>query len=256
MKILIIEDEAQAAWNLRESIQRLRQEADIIGTVDSVMEVVHWFQTAEQPDLIFSDIQLGDGTVFDAFQQIPISCPVIFCTAYDEYFLKAFQSNGIDYLLKPVDDKELKRSFDKIEMIHRSLVGGSQEQALEKIMHRVLTQKRQYKSNFLFFHRDKLIPVSITQIAYFKVSETSSDVGLLDGRTYHHNFKLDYLTSVLDTSLFYRVSRQYLIHISAIDNIEYYDERKLLVHLKAPCMEKIVVSKAKASQFLQWIEGR
>jgi DNA-binding LytR/AlgR family response regulator len=256
MKILIIEDEAQAAWSLKESILRLKPEAEIIGMVDSVEGIRQWLSSGTQPDLIFSDIQLGDGTAFEAYQQIKVSCPIIFCTAYDEYVLRAFQSNGIDYLLKPIDDRELKRSFEKLSMFQQSFLSRSTGETLEKILGQMLHKKPVYKTNFLLPHRDKLIPIDTGAIVYFKVTETAAEVKLVDGRTYYHSFTLDYLSSVLDPAQFYRASRQYLVAFIAIRDIEHHDDRKLLVHLKEPCQEKIVVSKAKASHFLAWMQNR
>lgn len=255
MNILLIEDEQQAAWNLQTTIQTVKPGANILGVADSLTSAKDWLTGKPAPDLIFSDIQLGDGIIFDLFKAVAISCPVIFCTAYDEYLLQAFKSNGIDYLLKPIDEAELKRSFEKLEVLQRSTL--TRHQVLpDKVLPEIFRQKHAFKSSFLIPHRDKLIPVETNSICFFKVTENGAELGLSDGKTYHHNFTLDYLVTVLDPLQFCRVNRQYILSFSGIHEIEHYDDRKLLVHLKEPCKEKIVISKAKASEFLRWVQSR
>lgn len=256
MRILIIEDEAQAAWNLQQSIKTVEESAEIIGVVDCVAGIEEWFATKEMPDLIFSDIQLGDGVVFDAYKKIEIPCPIIFCTAFDEYLLQAFKTNGIDYLLKPIDEAEIKKSFEKLAILQKSQTPQQQTGVLNKAILELLEQRPRYKSNFLVPHRDRLIPVETRQIAYFKVYEDNAEIALLNGQTYTHNYTLDHLASVLDPRQFHRVSRQYLLGYDAVHEIEHHDDRKLLVHLKEPCREKIIVSKAKVSEFLKWMQHR
>lgn len=256
MRILIIEDETQAAWDLQQTIASVQPSAEIIGVVDCVAGIHEWFARHEAPDLIFSDIQLGDGIVFDAYKKLSIPCPVIFCTAFDEYLLQAFKTNGIDYLLKPIDEKEVKRSFEKLELLQKPASASQQAAFLNKAILEMLGRQTNYKSNFLIPHRDKLIPVETGQVCYFKVSDAGSEIVLMNGKSYSHSFTLDYLSSVLNPLQFHRVSRQYLLSFDAIHEIEHHDERKLLIHLKEPCKEKIVVSKAKASGFLQWVQKR
>lgn len=256
MKILIIEDEAQAAWNLQQTIVSVVPTAEILGIVDCVAGIEEWFAQHDAPDLIFSDIQLGDGTVFEAYKKITIPCPIIFCTAYDEYLLQALKTNGVDYLLKPIDEKELKRSFDKLAIIQKPFSDARQQAMLNKALLEILNNKSSYKSNFLIPHRDRLIPVETGQIAYFKVNDAKAEIMLLNGKNFFHHYTLDYLESVLNPALFYRASRQHLLSFEAIHEIEQYDDRKLMVHLKEPNNEKIVVSKAKASDFLQWVQKR
>jgi len=255
MKILIIEDEAEAAWNLETTILKVKPGVTIVGIIESLTRVNEWFANNEMPDLIFSDIQLGDGIIFDVYKNLTLTCPVIFCTAYDEYLLQAFKNNGIDYLLKPIDESEVKRSFEKLAVIQKSVTINHQAYLTKAILE-ILEKKQAYKTNFLVPHRDKLIPIEARHIAFFKVNELGSELGLLNGKTYHHSFTLEYLTSVLDPMQFYRANRQYMMAFNAIHEIEHHEDRKLLVHLKEPCNEKIVVSKAKASDFLEWVQKR
>src|SRR4030095_4241043 len=129
----------------------------------------------------------------------------IFCTAYDEYLLQAFKTNGIDYLLKPIDENEVKRSFEKFSVLQKSLA-SNQYSNLDKAIMDILGMKQAYKTNFLIPHRDKLIPIETENIAFFKVNDSSSELGLLNGKTYHHTFTLDYLTTALNPKQFYRAS--------------------------------------------------
>ncbi len=256
MNILIIEDEAQAAWSLAESIQRLKPGAKVVGVVPSVKGIIEWFDQNPGPDLIFSDIQLGDGCAFDAYTRVEINCPIIFCTAYDEYLLQAFQTNGIDYLLKPVDDRDLHRSFQKLEMLQKQSASPVDRTALDTAIRSIMERSTGYKTNFLFPHRDRLVPVGTDTIAYFKIIDSGGDVILLDGQTFRHNFTLDYLSSVLDPMQFFRANRQYLVAYQAISNIEYIEDRKLLIHFKAIQKDKVIISKARASQFITWMQER
>lgn len=256
MRLLIIEDEVQAAWNLEDAILKCRPDVTIAGVLESLRAVKDWFKNNASPHLIFSDIQLGDGIVFDVLRELAPPCPIIFCTAYDEYLLQAFQANGIDYLLKPIDEKELKRSFEKLAMLERSLAPGRLPIDLGTAISEILERKKTYKTSFLVPYRDRLIPVEVDEISYFRVNESEADLALLDGRVYQHSFTLDYLASVLDPSHFFRASRQYLVALNAIKEIEHYEDRKLLLHLKHPCREKITVSKAKAPEFLRWMQER
>ena len=256
MRILIIEDEEQAAWNLQQSIRAVEPAAEILGPVDTLAAVKDWFARNEMPDLVFSDIQLGDGIVFDAFRQLTLRCPVIFCTAYDEYLLQAFKGNGIDYLLKPIDEAELRQSFEKLAILRQSLGRKDIPDLLQEAVSEWIERKKSFKKNFLIPHRDKLIPIETAQIAYFKVNETEAEIALMDGKTYHHHFTLDYLASVLDPQQFYRVNRQFLIAYEAIQEIEHYEDRKLLLLLKSSRAERILVSKAKGPAFLKWVQSR
>src|SRR5918993_360195 len=179
MKILIIEDEAQAAWNLQQTILAVQPNAQILAVIDCIAGINEWFMQNDKPDLVFSDIQLGDGIVFDSFKNLAIPCPIIFCTAFDEYLLQAFKANGIDYLLKPIDETEVKRSFDKLAMLRQPSSLNGDESALRKTILEILSKRSAYKSNFLVPHRDKLIPIETSQIGYFKVNDNSTEICLL-----------------------------------------------------------------------------
>lgn len=254
--ILIIEDEIQAAIDLQLSIKSLQPAGTVIEMVDSVEAGIDWLGSNPLPQLIFSDIQLGDGLAFDIFKQVPVQCPVIFCTAYDQYALQAFQNNGIDYLLKPVDDVLLKKSLVKLDAIKQTIQAPFNTDLLQQLTREISGLHKTWKTTFLVSYRDKMIPVSTNDILFFRISEEVVEVVTTNGQQYRLPDSLDYIETLVDPGLFYRANRQYLLAFMAIKEVETYFERKLLVRLTNTSTEPVIISKAKASHFLKWIESR
>lgn len=258
MTIVIIEDEKHTALDLEETIQELDPRYTVQSVIDSVEEGIEWFEKNPHPDLIFSDIKLGDGIAFDIFRQFDIACPVIFCTAYDEYAIEAFRNNGIDYLLKPIRKEDLEKSLAKIEMLKTSVTKSYDPRLLDHFLKEIESERenRRYKSNLLVSSGEKMIPIGIGEVACFKVSESGIDVITRENRKHRIRDTLTHLESVIHPQRFYRANRQSLVSYEAIREVEQYDERKLLVHLHPPVTEKIIVSKEKATNFLKWMEER
>ena len=256
MNILIIEDEIQTALDLKETINVIRPDFDIVAVLDSVESALAWFEKNPSPDLIFSDIQLGDGLAFEIYHQVKINCPVIFCTAYDEYAIEAFRNNGIDYLLKPVTNESLKNSIAKTELFSRSEVAKMNVHQLLQEFREMSLKNKKFKINYLVPYRDKLIPLSISEISLFTIQEEGVQLYTSDGRNYHLNQTLDKIEMNTDPYLFYRANRQHLIAFSSIREIEHASDRKLLVKHSVKNKEPIIISKAKASNFLRWMENR
>lgn len=255
MNIIIIEDEIQTAWDLKQSIEKLRPGLIVKAVIDSVESGHEWFAENKQPDLIFSDIQLGDGMAFDIFNKIELTCPVIFCTAYDEYAILAFRNNGIDYLLKPVDEKALEKSLVKIDSLKKPADHEYVPSLINKALMEIEKNIKNYKNSFLVPYRDKLIPVVVENICFFRIQNEQLQLHTKDNKIYFLNYKLDYLETIIDPKLFYRANRQMLVSYSAIKEVEHYYDRKLLVHLITPTSEPVIISKAKASDFLKWMES-
>lgn len=255
MKIVIIEDEVQAAWDLQNSIEQLQPECNVVATLDSVEAGVEWFSHNEQPDLIFSDIQLGDGLAFEILQQVKLTCPVIFCTAYDEYALRAFQNNGVDYLLKPIKQESLKKSLDKFNLFKNPKTNNN-NLTLQDLMSAITKDLKSYKSTFLVSFRDKMIPVNSNDIIFFKITDDAVELCTKNNDRYPLSYSLDQIESMVDPKLFYRANRQYLIAYHAIKEVENYFERKLLINIDQLNSEPIIVSKAKSSDLLKWLENR
>lgn len=254
MNILIIEDETRTALDLKATVHELEPAAHILDIKDSVEGAIAWLQQHPAPDLIFMDIQLADGLSFEIFDEVQVKCPVIFCTAFDEYALQAFQTNGVDYILKPFDREAVGRALDKVKNLQNFFQrSGNNLEQLTELLHQLKTG---YKTSFLVSSRDKLLPVSTTDVAYFYIEHEVTFLHTNDGKRYIINYSMEELEKSLDPRQFYRANRQFLVNYDNISEVEHYFARKLLVKTKAPVKEPMVVSKAKASEFLHWMETR
>ncbi|MEP7142395.1 MAG: LytTR family DNA-binding domain-containing protein [Ferruginibacter sp.] len=254
MNIIIIEDEIQTALDLKHTIMELRPECKILAILDSVETGVQWIQNNDEPDLIFSDIRLGDGLSFEIFGNVEISCPVIFCTAFDEYALKAFQSNGIDYLLKPIDEGLLLKSIIKFDVWKKPI--QSKNINLESLLKELGKSVRNYRTNLLISFREKLLPIHVNDIDVFAIKDDTTLVYIADGRQFSLNHSLDYYEENFNPLQFYRANRQYLISYISISEIEYYIDRRLIIKFKRGKIGPITISKAKATEFIKWMENR
>ncbi|RAV97737.1 LytR/AlgR family response regulator transcription factor [Pseudochryseolinea flava] len=249
MKILIIEDEALVARDLHNLIARLAPEATIIATISSVESAKTWFGGNKMPDLILSDIQLSDGISFDIFESLHVTCPIIFTTAYDDYAIRAFKLNSIDYLLKPVDPQELTAALTKYKSLSAEHLLGDQ---LKSLMSNWGTHAKKYKERFLTLHRNTLIPVEQDSIAYFHKEELIY-IHTLDNEKFiseHHT--LDEIENLLNPAVFFRVNRQFIIHIQSVGKIT-TTHKGLTVTLKPPTKVSIDISREKATAFKNWI---
>jgi two-component system response regulator LytT len=249
MKVLIIEDERKAAIELRSMILSLRPDWIIADILPSAEESIEWLTENQTPDLIFSDIQLADTVSFHIFQTVRTDCPIIFCTAYDEYAIQAFETNGIDYLLKPVDMTRLERSLAKLELLQRNSTASAAD------ITRLITQlSAPYKKTILINLKDKIVPVAYADIAFFYYTRGIVTVRLMSGTAYHIGQGIDEIEAAADPHLFYRANRQFLINRETVRTIEKFFARKLVIKLSLETPETLVVSKAKASDFLNWVE--
>lgn len=248
MKLLIIEDETAAAQNLRSILKSVTPEAEIVDTIDTVVDSIEWFENNPMPDLVFMDIHLSDGESFKIFDRVNITSPVVFTTAYDQYALKAFEVNSIDYLLKPINEQAVRRAVDK----WRNLTGA----AKSEYSSRVDTMVRQHASSrnsFLVRFRDKLIPVSPEDIAYCYTSEEKVYAFGYNGERYPMEYTLEALQGMLSPVDFYRANRQFIIAREAVADISVWFGSRLSVNLKLETPEKIIVSKARVPEFKQWL---
>lgn len=253
MRVLIIEDEAPAYRRLSTLLQQEHPDLEIIEVLDSVSESLKWLRNHQEPELIFSDIQLADGLSFEIYKQHEVNCPIIFTTAYDDYMLDAFQTNGIDYLLKPIEAQHLSRSIGKC----RRLQGTSDVSGPElRDMIQLLEQRQPaYKSRFLVKLGTQLLPVQVSDIAYFQTTQGGTDMVLKQGRSLAMDPTLDELQKQLDPNAFFRINRQVLAHISSIAAIHQYSKGKLKVELHPASPELVLVSREKARAFKNWIDG-
>jgi len=252
MKVLIIEDEVMAAERLQEMIGNIIPDVDMLGILDSISSASRWFAANDAPDLAFFDIQLADGLSFEIFQQAEVACPVIFTTAFDEYALKAFKVNSIDYLLKPIDKDELKSAIDKYRNIHQ--VSGARLPEPQHIDHVFKLLTRKYKSRFLIRVGEHIRTIPVEEILCFYSMAKASYIQTSEDRHYVVDQALDNIEPLIDPDHFFRVNRKFIIALDAIKDIISHSNSRLKIHLKLPTEEEIIVSRDNVKDFKNWLD--
>jgi len=251
MRAIIIEDEILAVNHLQSLLNEIGG-IQVIAVLDSITSTVEWFQASPHPDLVFMDIHLADGSAFKIFEYINITSPIIFTTAYDEYAIKAFKVNSIDYLLKPITIIALEKAFDKL----KRLTGVP---ALPAEIHQLiasLTKDKTYKTHFLMPVKGcKLIPLLAQDIAYVLIEDGLVKAKTTDGKSYIFDHTLDELSGMLNPSDFFRANRQFIISRNSIKEVDFYFNNRLSINLKVPVPEKILISKVQVSEFREWFSG-
>jgi two-component system response regulator LytT len=255
MNVILIEDEGIALRKLRKMILEIAPETVVLAELESVFDANSWFkQNINAPiDLIFSDIQLSDGLSFEIFEDLNIQMPIIFTTAYNEYALRAFKLNGVDYLLKPIQKDELETALNKFKQTKPSY-SYDQLLQLQKLMQQF---KQPVKSSptFISYVKDQMIPFQAELVAYFYTSNQLV-YAVTEQREFVVNEKLEEIEKRLPTELFFRANRQFIIQKKFVVNAEIYFNNRLIVHLKQKTPEKIVISREKATSFKEWLIGR
>lgn len=252
MKALIIEDEKAAVRNLTALLADVAPEMEVVDMLDSVADTIEWFGTHPMPELVFMDIHLADGSAFEIFEHTDITCPVIFTTAYDEYALRAFKVNSIDYLLKPIGEEDMRMALAKLKHLH----GKRSDEPDFLQMIRALQREESYKTHFLVpFKGDKLLPLAVEVISFFYIAEGIVKATAKDGKEYVLTQTLDELTECLNPKRFFRANRQYLISRESVKDIDLWFNNRLAINLHAAMHEKIVVSKARVGEFKEWFAG-
>jgi two-component system, LytTR family, response regulator LytT len=260
MRIVLIEDEPITARELKFILQKIEPDAVILDTIDTIEGSIDFLKTT-QPDLIFSDIHLADGICFDIFEQVPIKCPIVFCTAYDEYAIEAFKTNGIAYILKPFDEKTVRDALNKVKNLLNfspttpPLSTPPLAMDLEALA-KLLRGKEDFKSSFLVSRAGKLIPIDISNVAFFYIKNEIVMLYTTKGDCYMTDYTLDSLEHEVDPHDFYRANRQFLISRRIIKEVEHYFARKLVVKTHVSPPESIIISKAKATGFTKWLESK
>ena len=248
MQIVMIEDEPLVARDLHNLLAKVEPNAKVIATVGSVHEAIQWFNHNPIPDLILSDIQLSDGISFSIFEKVRIDCPIIFTTAYDEYAIRAFKLNSIDYLLKPVDVKDLEAALKKYKTLSHRGVADQIKQFLDSRNE----SSKHYKERFLSVQRNSMIPLTTDQIAFFHKEELIFIHTLNNEKFIGEHQTLDEIESLIDPAKFFRVNRQYLVHIQSVGKIK-TTHKGLSVQLKAPYNLELDLSREKVTAFKNWI---
>lgn len=253
MKALIIEDELLIARELKYKIELTAPDVEILEILPSLKTCRKWFMQNPQPDLLFMDIQLSDGVSFDLFEEFRLDCPVIFTTAYDEFAVKAFRNNGIDYLLKPVDIDELSIAISKCRQYLGKVTTAPDLRKLLDIIGGKETANS-FKEKFIVHFRNSLVPINVDQIACFN-RDNLNYLLTRKGEKYNVDYdSLEELEQMLDPNLFFRANRQCLINIHAIQRVVPHDNGKLSIYLESNPQEPIDVSRDKAPAFRKWLD--
>lgn len=252
MKILLIEDEILVAESLVKQVKQVEPSAELIGPLPTVKASLKWLAENPQPDLILSDIQLADGISLDIFSEYKLTCPVIFTTAYNEYAIRAFKVNSIDYLLKPIDKNELAAAFQKFHLL-QSKFNDAQYLLQMKELFSNFNQGKQYKERFAVHIGRSVTLVPIEDIALFLKEELIYLINR-DGNKFITDFRsLDEVEELVDPKIFYRVNRQHLVYLPSIESYRGDDTGKLTLKLRVKTNE-LIVSKEKAAEFKKWFD--
>lgn len=252
MKAVIIEDEAIAIRQLQRLLKNAEADIEIVKTLQSVREAVNWLsQHSADVALIFLDIQLTDGLSFQIFEKVQINCPIIFTTAFDEYAIKAFQLNSIDYLLKPIQQRDLNRAIQKYQSLEKKPFTIDYQQLAKSIK----LHEKQYKTRFLVKSGTSLQPIPIEQIAYFIADGNLVLLVTTAGKRYPISYALGELETQLNPQVFFRINRQIMTHIQGIAKVDTWFKGKLAVQLAPKLSEKTIISQQKAAAFKNWLDG-
>jgi len=248
MNIIILEDETRAANYLERLIQKVAPEMKVIAKLESVRDALTFLNKYPDIDLIFSDVQLADGLCFEIFGQVEVKCPIIFTTAYDHYAIEAFKTNGIDYLLKPVEEDRLKKAIEKTKMFTQSL-------ALEKLLaisSPAITKT--YKSRFLVKVGDKIKSIPVEEIRAFYSLEKATFIHTSSNRDYCIDYSIDQLENLLDPEQCFRISRKYIVSIQACSNILAWTNSRLRLKIEGINDDDIIVSRERVQDFKDWLD--
>lgn len=252
MRVIIIEDELKTAQQLKNMLQALDSEIVVEAVLFSVASAIEWLKGNPTPELIFSDIQLGDGLSFEIFKEVQTEASVIFCTAFDEYAIRAFESNSIDYLLKPIEEHMLQNSVEKYLRYKEHLLSSTQQVSNRN---RVISQMDPgYKQNILVHYREKIIPIRVLDIQVVYVLNGSVHIYTSGATSYPVTYTIEQMEFMFNPQQFFRVNRKFIVNRDFIVNIEHYFNRKLFVTTKSELPEKIIVSKIRVQSFLKWVE--
>lgn len=252
MNILIVEDEELAQRKLQKTLGAVDATAKVVGITDSIQSTVGWLQSNPTVDLILMDIELADGQSFEVFNLVDVKAPVIFTTSYDEYALKAFKVNSVDYLLKPVQSEDLQMALDKYKKLAAARGSDVNIDTLVKQIQQQM-QPREYRKRFLVKLAQKLVSVEVHEIAYFYSDGRLNFFKTADNKKFVVDYTMDELEEMLDPDRFFRISRSFFVAIDAIEKIEDYFGNRLILSLKPNTEKEALVSREKVGEFKKWM---
>lgn len=248
MKVLIIEDESLAAEKLEGLLRDLEPGTEVVGKEQSVIGSINWMHSHPSPDLIFMDIQLDDGICFEIFDAIKIKTPIIFTTAYDSYAIRAFKVNSVDYLLKPIEKESLRKALQKYNSLYKenSLVS----QPLRELSGELI---KSFKSRFFVKTGNHFQSIPVDDVLCFCILERAVFLKANDGKIYGLDYSLDQVQKLVDPEKFFRINRNYLVHIDAIQDIYNYSSSRLGIKINHVNHLDLVVSREKVGDFKKWL---
>ena len=252
MKIVIIEDEMFTAEDLASTIKELRNNYEVVKILPSIKEAKSYFDKHSDFNLIFSDIHLGDGLSFEIFNSNSIKVPVIFCTAHDNYAIDAFKANGIDYILKPVNKKNVLDAIEKFERLSAPV--NEVNSGMEKLLNLFNLKSSQSDKSILVHIKDKIIPIKLEEIAVFFIHNETTTILDFKGKTFSIQENLEEIESFNSTH-FFRANRQFIVNRKAVKDVAQHFSRKMILNLNLPFSEQILISKEKTPLFLNWLKN-
>jgi DNA-binding LytR/AlgR family response regulator len=253
MNALIIEDEPHARAELKRLLGNIAPGMRIVAELDSVTDACEFLSSGTPFDLVFADIQLSDGLSFDIFNKIPVSQPVIFTTAYNEFAIKAFELNSIDYLLKPIEEKLLRKAIDKLERIRESYTEQPLILTADKLKE-LLSVKKEYKSRFVTRIGDQFRYITTEEIAYFMADNNTVYAVTRQQQRAIIDYRMEELENLLDPRLFFRANRGAIVHIGSISKVHKYFNSRLSIEVLPKTEEPLLVSRLKVDDFLKWMD--
>ncbi len=253
MKILIIEDEELAVKKLHKMLISIDKDVEVIANLDSIESSVEWLENNETPDLIMMDIELLDGQSFEIFNRVKVMSPVIFTTSYDEYALKAFKVNSVDYLLKPIQKEDLTAALDKYKKMFVAAAPPSinMDMLVKELQQKL--QPKEFRKRFLVKNVQKLVSVETEEIAYFYSDGRLNFFKTYDNKKYVVDYTMDEMEDMLDPEKYFRISRSFYVSIASVDQINDYFGNRLILTLKPAVDKEALVSREKVTEFKKWL---
>jgi len=248
MKVIILEDETRAANHLERLIQKVAPEMMVVAKLESVRDAIPFLQSHDDLALVFSDVQLADGLSFEIFGHVTIKCPIIFTTAFDHYAIEAFKTNGIDYLLKPVEEERLEQAIEKAKLFS-PLIVFDKIQSISKI-----TTGSNYKSRFMVKVGDKIKTVPVEEVMAFYSLEKATYLHTFSNRDYCIDYSIDQLELLLDPFKSFRINRKYIVSIDACTNILAWTNSRLRLKIEGINDEDIIVARERVQDFKNWLD--
>ncbi|MFY0650757.1 MAG: response regulator transcription factor [Cyclobacteriaceae bacterium] len=258
MTALIIEDEIYAQEELKRMLESSSYGIEVLECIDTVEDSVEWLKSNPSPDLIFLDVQLSDGLSFEIFKQVEVVSPIIFTTAFENYALKAFRVNSIDYLLKPIEEKKLDESLKKYDNLKKTLSPEKSvvldPEQVDRLFEMTAAPKQEYKKRFMVKTGDRIRHISVQDTAYFLSEHDYTYLVAKENKKFIIDYSLDELARILDPNEFFRLSRKCISNIHSVKMVNKYFNSRLEVILQPPTDDQILISRVRVPEFMKWLE--